>query len=60
MTLQVSRCWPLQRAISTHNMSLRSGSVAAEAVVACDRQDPGGGTHAIETARWEDRGEHEA
>jgi hypothetical protein len=59
MTPQVSRGWHLWRAISTHNISLCSGSVAAETGSACDRR-AAGDTQAIETARWEDRGKHEA
>ena len=55
MTLQVSCWWRLLRAVSTHNISLRSGSVAADTGSARDRRGPRS-THAIDTARWEDRG----
>jgi hypothetical protein len=59
MTLQVSRWWGFLRVISTDNVSLHSESVAADAGGARDRRGPRS-THAIDTARWEDRGEHEA
>jgi hypothetical protein len=59
MTLQVSRGWHLLRAVSTHHLSLGSGSVAAETGSARDRRGPGD-AQAIETARWQDRGKHEA
>jgi PAS domain S-box-containing protein len=55
MTLQVSRWWRLLRAISIHNIPLRSGSVAADTGGARDRWGPGR-THPIDTARWEDLG----
>jgi hypothetical protein len=59
MTRQVSRGWHLLRAVSTHNLSLGSGSVAAETGSARDRWGPGD-TQAIETTRWQDRGKHGA
>lgn len=59
MTLQVSRGWHRLRAIATHNISLCSGSVAAETGSTRDQRGPGD-TRAIETARWEDEGKHAA
>jgi hypothetical protein len=48
MTLQVSCGWHLWRAIATDNISLRSGSVAADAGGAGDPCGPGR-AHATET-----------
>jgi hypothetical protein len=55
MALQQDRWWRLVHAILTHNIFLHSGFGAADARGARDRRGPRS-MHAIDTARWEDRG----